>query len=121
MTNPIVHIEFSAFKAGEAARWYADLFGWTAQEGPGPDYATATWSAEPGNGAGFSQVSERTQAGRILPYIATDDLEAQVARIKEAGGEIVSERIDMAGVGSWYYFRDPTGNVVGCIQPEMPA
>lgn len=110
--HPIVHIEFSAKDAGAAGKFYADLFGWKIERDEAMDYVM--FQAEPGPGGGFSKVGEQgTEAGDVLVYVATDDIEASLAKAESLGGKTVAPKREIPGVGWFGIFTDPTGNVVG--------
>ena len=116
MAHPIVHIELSANKHSEAAKWYKDVFGWETQEFPEMDYST--WTGPDGSvGGGFQPVGEDSPAGTVMVYIHTDDLKASVKAIKDMGGEIVLESHEIPTVGTMATFKDPTGNVMSLLEP----
>jgi uncharacterized protein len=52
-----------------------------------------------------------------LPYVQVANTDATVARVKKLGGEIVTEPADIPGIGRFAIFKDPTGAVLGIIQP----
>jgi hypothetical protein len=118
MAHPIVHIELSARNRQEAGKWYADLFGWSIQEFPEMNYTTFT-TGEGQVGGGFNPVQEQYPAGTITFYIQTDDVEGHLARIEATGGKTLMPGQDIPGVGIIALFNDPTGNLVGLLQPAM--
>ena len=113
----ITHIEFSTRDLEESKKFYSDVFEWKIQDFPGMNYAT--FEAEGGTGGGFSPVSEETLPGSTLVYINTPELEKTLQKIRSAGGTILLDGYDIAGVGRMATFRDPTGNVVALLQPLM--
>jgi predicted enzyme related to lactoylglutathione lyase len=118
MAHPIVHVEFSAQNQAEAAKWYSDLFGWQTQSWPEMNYTTFL-PAEGAVGGGFNPVGNGTPAGSVVVYIETDDIASHVQRIEKAGGTIAMQPMPVPTVGQIAVFKDPTGNLVGLIQPEM--
>ena len=48
------------------------------------------------------------------------DLDAATTKIKRAGGEIVLPRVDVPGMGSFFWFRVPGGPIMACWQ-DAPA
>lgn len=119
MAHPIVHFELSAQDPRAAGGWYNKLFGWPVTVNEQWDYVTVT--TQHMFGGGFNPVSPEMPAGTSIVYIATDDFDATVRHIQGAGGVIVMARQDMPGVGAIGTFKDPTGNIVGLIQPDMSA
>ncbi|MCC6166755.1 MAG: VOC family protein [Caldilineaceae bacterium] len=118
MAHPIVHVEFSAKDQAEAAKWYSELFGWQTQSWPEMSYTTFL-PEEGAVGGGFNPIGNGTPAGAVVVYIETDDIAGHVAKIEQAGGVITMPIQQVPTVGQIAVFRDPSGNMVGLIQPEM--
>jgi predicted enzyme related to lactoylglutathione lyase len=116
MAHPIVHVELSANSRQAAAQWYADLFGWSTQDFPDMNYSTAS-TGEGSPAVGFSPVSPDYPAGNVTFYIHTDDVKGHLDRIVAKGGQVLMPAQDIPGVGTIALFRDPTGNMVGLLQP----
>jgi predicted enzyme related to lactoylglutathione lyase len=49
----------------------------------------------------------------VVLYILAPDMDATIAAIEAAGGEIVIPRTDVMGMGEFAHFRDPDGNLIG--------
>ena len=118
MAHPVVHIELSANNHQEAAQWYADLFGWSAQSFPEMNYSTAL-VGDGSAGLGFNPVQPDMPAGTVTPYIQVDDVQGHLAKIAAKGGHILLPGQDIPGVGTIALFRDPTGNMIGLLKPAM--
>lgn len=82
-------------------RFYADAFGWGFTD-YGPSYAAYSEGLD----GGFDADAE---APKPLPVLFAKDLEAMLARVTEAGGEIVRPIFSFPG-GRRFHFRDPAGN-----------
>lgn len=52
-----------------------------------------------------------------LAFIAVDDIDARIARIDDAGGEVTRAPWDVPGVGRIAIVKDPTGAVCGWMTP----
>jgi predicted enzyme related to lactoylglutathione lyase len=99
-------------------RFYADLFGWEAQE-PSPEfggYFMFTRQGVPVAGAmgGMGDMSA-TNAWSI--YLATDDIAKTVESAESNGGQIVSPAMAVADLGIQVILIDPTGANLGAWQP----
>jgi uncharacterized protein len=125
---PVVHFEMPYRDAERAARFYAAAFGWHLQDMGAPMghylYAVtaAADSAAPGalrgsiNGGLFlHDPASPVQHPSVV--IAVADLRAAMARIREAGGEVLSEPMAIPGVGDYVAFMDTEGNRHGVLQP----
>ncbi len=110
MPHPIVHIEFSANDCVTAAKFYSELFGWKTEQIPQMNYAT--FAAEGGPGGGFNPVDDSYPAGTVMVYIDSDDIDADLARVVEHGGKILTTKHEIPGTGWFGVFSDPTGNRV---------
>jgi len=50
-------------------------------------------------------------------YVSVEDAEATLAKVVGAGGEPVTQPLDVVGLGTMAVFTDPTGAVCGIWQP----
>ena len=99
------YIEFSVTDMAEAKRFYAAAFDWQFTD-YGPTYAGIQ-----GDGremGGMTQV-EHVAHGGPLVILYSSDLDATLARVREAGGAVVKEPYEFPG-GRRFHFADPTGN-----------
>lgn len=105
--NKIDYIEIPARDPAAARRFFADLFGW-AFEDYGPDYCSFNDGRLAG---GFyrSEAAASVAAGSVLVVFYSDDLEAAVQRVIDAGGHISKAIFAFPG-GRRFHFEDPCGN-----------
>lgn len=107
MTNLLHHqiqyIEFFSQDIERIKRFYSAAFGWVFTD-YGPDYTA--FSGEYIDG-GFA-IGEPRQ-GSILVILYSNDLEASLASVKHAGGEITKPIFSFPG-GRRFHFTDPDGN-----------
>ncbi len=118
--RPVVHIEIPSSDDGAAKEFYSALCGWDIQEIPmGPDFNYVIF----GTGSvpvALSATSEDNQPGDVILYFHSDDLDADIARAAELGGEVILPRQDIPGFGAMGLFKDPTGNRVAFWQSANP-
>jgi predicted enzyme related to lactoylglutathione lyase len=100
-------------------RFYRELFGWEMPEQPNSaelgGYRRATL-----NGKDVAGVSPKMQEGQPCEwstYISVEDADAAVAKIREAGGTVIVEPLDVMGMGKMAIFADPTGAACGVWEP----
>jgi predicted enzyme related to lactoylglutathione lyase len=129
----VVHFEMPYKDAARAARFYAAAFGWTHQQ-MGPemgDYLLVT-TALPGDRPNMPpHAALGSINGGLFPFkadwpmqhpsvvIGVDDVEAAMARVVAAGGEVLGEPMDIPGVGRYVSFVDTEGNRNSVISPSM--
>ncbi|MCK2219053.1 VOC family protein [Actinomadura sp. ATCC 31491] len=111
MSHPVVHWEIGGPDKEALRDFYADLFGWKAEEA-GPEYALL----EPGEGPSGGIM--RTKGGMppyVTIYVQVEDLEAALARAAELGGSRVVPPTEISAELRFAMFADPMGNVVGLL------
>ena len=115
----IVHVEIPAVNVEGAGKFYESLFGWKLQHIPEMNYTM--WEDGSGSGGGFPAVSEESPAGQVLVYIDSDDIEADLKKVEQLGGNVLREKTEIPGMGWFGVFQDPTGNVLAIYTSADPA
>jgi len=115
--HAITHIELPAADVNAAANFYKTVFDWNIVVSEEMNYSM--FDAEGGTGGGFSEVSDENPIGNVLLYLNTPDLKASLEAIKANGGTVVMESYVIPTVGEMATFKDPTGNLLALLQPEM--
>ena len=72
----------------------------------------------PGGGRGGVRPTRPTEAPSSLSYIRVPDLDAACHRVEGAGGSVVLPRVDVPGMGSFFWFKVPGGPVLACWQDD---
>ena len=97
--------------------FYSGLFGWNADRDPRPEAGGYTMFSL--NGKHVAAASPPQQEGMPpvwTTYIASDDVDATAARVREAGGTVFTEPFDVFDSGRMTVAQDPTGPVFGIWQ-----
>ena len=125
-TNPVVHFEMPYENSDRVQKFYSDAFGWQMQS-TGPemnDYVLAgtTETDEnrmvktPGNiNGGFFPKNQVPGAGTSV-VISVDNINDAMKKIKDAGGKVEGEPMEIPGIGHWVVFTDTEGNRVSILQ-----
>ncbi len=118
----IVHFEISADKPKRAVKFYQKVFGWdiTPWKGPIEYWLVKTGDKnEPGiDGA----IMKRTVPGMmVLNTVSVSSLDDYIKKVEDAGGEILTPKVPMAGVGYFAYFKDTEGNILGLMEEDASA
>ncbi|HEY0390208.1 MAG TPA: VOC family protein [Solirubrobacterales bacterium] len=102
-----------------AASFYGGLFGWSIPEGENSEqtggYRQAMLRGKPV--AGAMPLMQEGQPPAWSTYISVGDAEATAAKVREAGGTVIAEPMDVMELGRMAVFADPTGAVFGIWQP----
>ncbi|EYB67538.1 hypothetical protein DEIPH_ctg037orf0023 [Deinococcus phoenicis] len=106
-------------KPEETKRFYSDLFGWTFED-QGPDFGHYHMVRQNGHPvAGFMpkapEMAQMPSAWTV--YYTSADAQADAQRIRELGGQILSEPMQVGPLGHMLVATDPTGAVFGLWQP----
>ncbi len=102
-----------------AANFYSSLFGWSVEEGENAEqtggYRQATLRDKPV--AGVMPLMQEGQPPAWTTYVSVADADATAAKVREAGGAVIGEPMDVMELGRVAIFADPTGAVFGIWQP----
>lgn len=125
--DPVVHFEMPYDDAGRMASFYRQAFGWQTQPlGTAMGNYVTAMTAEstlagplkPGsiNGGFFERKADWPDQYPSV-VIAVTDAVAAIEKVRQAGGEVLGEPMDIPGVGKYVSFRDTEGNRVSLLQP----
>ncbi len=125
--DPVVHFEMPYENRERMAKFYASAFGWKMQMlGEEMDHyvlaTTAESDAKPGasagaiNGGFFPKKGDKPdQVPSIV--IGVRDIRESMEKIKQAGGRVLAEPMEIPGYGRFVPFLDTEGNRCSAIQP----
>lgn len=100
-----------------AKAFYGQLFGWTAEADPNPEYGGYTNMKLNGKRvAAISPVMSEDQPVVWSTYIAVDDADKTTEVARQAGGTVIVEPMDVGEYGRFAFFVDPSGAAVGIWQ-----
>lgn len=103
----------------DAGEFYGALFGWEQQEDENPEqtggYRVATLRDQAIGGV--MKLMEEGQPPAWSNYVCVEDVDATVAKAKEAGGGVMFEPMDVMDYGRMAFIADPTGAALGLWQP----
>lgn len=112
------HVEIPTASVESAKRFYGGLFGWSFSESPAIKYTL--YSAGEGE-IGGGLFTPPPEAPRCMTnYVNVADLEASAKRVRELGGRVVGERVEVPGFGWFRIVADPDGNAFGLWQSMQP-
>ena len=102
-----------------AVEFYGALFGWDADVAPQPEAGGYTMFSLRGKYVAAGSPPQPGQEGipsHWTTYIASDDVDATAAKIRDAGGTVLAEPFDVFDSGRMTVAQDPTGAVFGVWQ-----
>jgi uncharacterized protein len=102
-----------------AVKFYTQLFGWTAQEFPMPEFNyTVVRMAGADSGQGGIMPTPPTAKGMPpawISYVTVDDVDATAKQAEKLGGKIMAGPQDIPEVGRFAVILDPQGAAIAVI------
>ncbi|MGH2621156.1 MAG: VOC family protein [Anaerolineales bacterium] len=117
--HTIVHVELSAKDPKAAGDFYKKLFDWKIEVDDKLNYVQFQ-TEEGGIGGGFPLVDDNNPAGIVVAYVGTEDIAASLKKAESLGAKTLMPKTEIAGVGWFAMFMDPTGNRVGLYTSMNP-
>jgi len=75
----------------------------------------------PGGGRGGIRPTQPTESPSSLSYIRVNDLDSARERVLREGGTVVLPRVNVPGMGSFFWFKVPGGPILACWQDAAPG
>jgi predicted enzyme related to lactoylglutathione lyase len=121
--DKVVHFEIPFDDKQRAMKFYSQSFGWQLQDMPEMKYVTATtvpvdekhMPKEPGaiNGGLFERPSN---APNPTFYVDVSSIDATVKKVESAGGQVVTPKTPIPGMGYFARIKDTEGNIIGVFE-----
>lgn len=125
--DPVVHFEMPYDDRERMANFYESAFGWRTQmlgEDMG-NYVTATTIETDENGlkrpgainGGFYSKTAGGPSQCPSFVVAVDDIRESMRKVRDSGGTVLGEPMEIPNVGQYVSFIDTEGNRVSMLQP----
>lgn len=115
--RPIVHVEIASADNDAQKAFYGSLLGWQPTDVPmSPDFTYTMFDLGNNLAVALSEIGDGVEPGDVILYFHSDDLDADMARVAELGGQVILPRQEVPGFGALGMFLDPTGNRVAFWQ-----
>jgi predicted enzyme related to lactoylglutathione lyase len=111
-------VDLGADDVGRATAFYELLLGWDTQAGPPESggYVMCELGGRPVAGIG-PKMGPAGATPAWTTYLASDDVDATMAKVAPAGGQVLAAPFDVMDVGRMSVAADPGGAVFGVWQP----
>jgi uncharacterized protein len=113
-------VELSSPDPEASAAFYGTVMGWSSTE-PGPVEETGGYRMFQQGDKNIGGLMGHMQQGQPTAwstYITVDDADATTEKVKDAGGAVVVEPMDVMELGRMAFYTDPGGAVFGVWQPK---
>ncbi len=107
-----------------AKKFYGEVFGWTTETmhiAPGWDYHMFKNGGTMVGGMFGITPDMGPIPPHWLSYVISEDIEADLAKAKAAGGKVIKEPMDVPGTGTFAIIQDPQGAVIAIWKCNMEA
>lgn len=127
--NPVVHFEMPGADMERMKKFYESAFGWKLNQ-LGADmggYVVAQTDETDADGmlkktnrinGGFYNKSGNTLMSGPSLVVAVDDMEEARKRVEAAGGKLLTEAVEIPGIGHYASFEDTEGNHLSILKPS---
>lgn len=118
----VVHFEIPADEPERAVEFYSKVFDWKTQKWEGAeDYWVVTTGNgnQPGIDGGL--MKRTAQYPNPVNSIAVPSVDDYISKVTGAGGQVLTSKITIPGVGYMAYFKDTEGNTFGLFQDDESA
>jgi predicted enzyme related to lactoylglutathione lyase len=118
----VIHFEITANDPEKVIQFYREVLDWKIQKWGGPvDYWLVSTGdpASPGIDGGIFRPREHFVG--TINSVQVDDIEAVMAKVKANGGQVVTEKDVIPGVGYQVYCKDVEGTLFGLHQEDRQA
>ena len=125
--DAVVHFEMPADDSERMSRFYQRAFGWQTQTlgSEMGGYVTVATTESDDNGpkkpgainGGFYPRKKDWPAQYPSIVIAVDDIQKSMKKVRDAGGNVLGDPMEIPGVGTYVSFMDTEGNRVSMLQP----
>jgi len=118
----IIHFDVPADDPKRAQKFYQDVFGWKFDKWNGPmEY----WMVKTGDDKqlGINGGLAKRMPGQsgITNTIDVPSVDEYVKKIQAMGGQVISPKMPIPGVGYFAHCKDTEGNMFGIIQMDQNA
>jgi predicted enzyme related to lactoylglutathione lyase len=109
------HFEFYSADPEATVDFLAKVFGWRAERWGDQEY----WLIETGEGPGINGAVARAgdEGPRTLNTCDVEDLDAAIEAVEIGGGKLLTDVMEVEGVGRWVQVEGPGGEEFGLMEP----
>ena len=111
MADQIIHVQVTGKDGPKLQSFYSDVFGWQLDTNNPGGYGMLR-QGDLSAGIGPSQ---NGGDGHVTFYVSTDDPNATLRKVEEAGGRVIMPLTEVAPETTIALFTDPEGHVVGLM------
>ncbi len=111
------HFEFYSADPEATVEFLAKVFGWKSERWGAQEY----WLVDTGDGPGINGAVARAgdEGPRTVNTCDVEDLDAAIEAVRIGGGQLLTEVVELPGVGRWVQVEGPGGEEFGLMEPTQ--
>jgi uncharacterized protein len=117
--SSLAFVELASGDPATTRQFLAKVFGWRFRSVQMPAGEYLSFRA-PGGGQGGIRPTRTGEPPSSMSYVRVRNIEEALQKVKRAGGRLVLPRVDVPGMGSFFWFQIPHGPIMACWQ-DAPA
>ena len=107
-------VDLSVDSVEKATAFYGALFGWQAEVNPDPQYGGhGDFKKDGRDVAGVAPNQQQGHPAAWTTFLASDDVAQTAAKIRSAGGQVITDVMEVGPFGKMIVATDPGGAVFG--------
>ena len=107
--------ELASTNLGETRKFLEETFGWKFDSIQMPTGQYLTFQNPAGTTVGIRS-AQKSEIPGSTNYVLVKDLDEAEGNVRKKGGQIVLPRTDIPGMGSFFWFKIPSGPIMACWQ-----
>lgn len=107
--------ELASTNPSETRKFLEETFGWKFDVVQMPTGSYLTFQNPKGTTVGI-RTAQKSEIPGSTNYVLVDDLIEAERRVRKKGGQIILPRTDIPGMGSFFWFKIPSGPIMACWQ-----
>jgi predicted enzyme related to lactoylglutathione lyase len=107
--------ELSSTDSAATRSFLEKAFRWKFAEVQMPNGQYLSYKSPDGNTLGIRPV-QQFEAPNSMNYVRVEDLKLAETKVLDAGGKIILPRTDIPEMGSFFWFKIPSGPLMACWQ-----
>ncbi len=119
--NRVGHFEIHADDTERCARFYQRLFRWEVHQWANQPYWLVNTGDDGATGINGGIMKRREPTENVYHTVFVDNLDEMLLDVPKYGGQIVTPKTPVKGVGWLAYANDTEGNIFGIMESDLKA
>ncbi|MFQ6673662.1 MAG: VOC family protein [Fidelibacterota bacterium] len=118
----VIHFEINTDEPERAIQFYSTVFGWKIDKWEGTqDYWLITTGGEEEPGINGGLMRRMAPNASTVNTVGVSSVDEFMDKVKQNGGQVVTDKTTIPGVGYFAYCQDTEGNTFGIMEEDESA